>query len=317
MQAESAAPVCVVVGPLCFLTVTIESDDQPQRVHLHPGGQGFWIARMIQALGATPVLVSPVGGEAGLVLTHLIPTWGVTFRGVQMSGASPTQVHDRSSEVRVELVAISEPALDRHEQDDLYGAVLEAALSADAAVITASIEGTVLPDHSYQRLVADLRSRDVAVFGDLHGDALRAALADDNADELPSFDTLKVSEDDLIADGWSIQSELDSIRAAQRLQQRTGGAVVVSRAGDPAIAAVDGRVVRVIPPELSVVDHRGAGDSMTGAIVAGRVQGLDHLSAIRLGAAAGAGNVTRHGLGTGNPGLIDELVDLVAIEDVT
>ena len=44
-------PTCVVFGPLLFLTVTIESEADEPRVHLHPGGQGFWIARMVTGAG--------------------------------------------------------------------------------------------------------------------------------------------------------------------------------------------------------------------------------------------------------------------------
>jgi 1-phosphofructokinase len=92
--------------------------------------------------------------------------------------------------------------------------------------------------------------------------------------------------------------------------------VVVSRGGDPAIAAVGDRVVRVHPPTLAEVDHAGAGDSMTAGMSIGRLVGLDPLDAVRLGAAAGAGNVIRRGLGSGSSELIAELARLVEIEDV-
>lgn len=321
-------PRCVVVGPVCYLTVMIEPADELQRVHVHPGGQGFWIARMVHTLGCDAVLVAPIGGEAGVALTHLAPTWGVTMRGVAIARPSPTQVNDRSSGERVELVAAGEPVLDRHEADDLYGAVLEASLAADVVVLTAGT-GWSFPIDSYRRLVGDLIARGVRIVGDLHGEALGAALdgVDDGRDtdgrdidgrgiQGRGIDVLKVSSEDLIADGWMIRDESDAVEAAVRLCARSRGAVVVSRAEDPAVAVVDDRVVRITPPRMSVADHRGAGDSMTGAIAAARVHGLDRFDAIRLGAAAGAGNVTRHGLGSGNAGLIGELLDLVDVTEV-
>lgn len=313
-QQEGVSPTCVVVAPSCFLTVTIESDDQLQRVHLHPGGQGFWIGRMASVLGVGSRLVAPVGGEAGEVLGQLMTTWGVDLRGVPVPAPTPTQVHDRSTGDRVELVGITEPALDRHSHDDFYGSVLEEALGADGVVLTAPSSSAAFPDASYGRLVSDLGSRPLHLFGDLHGAALYAALT--QAVRRQAFDVLKVSEDDLRLDGWTMNSERDAVTAARTLQGQAGGAVVISRAWHPAIVCDGDRVVRVVPPELAVADHRGAGDSMTGAIVAGRLHGLDRLDAIRLGAAAGAGNVTRHGLGTGHPGLIRELLDLVELEDL-
>lgn len=70
--------ICVF-APSLYLTVTIEERDgahESGEVHLHPGGQGFWIARMLGELGGNPVLCGPVGGEVGAVLETIVPTWG-------------------------------------------------------------------------------------------------------------------------------------------------------------------------------------------------------------------------------------------------
>lgn len=129
-------PHCEVLGPLLYLTVTVEQEAGADRVHLHPGGQGFWIARMLEVLGCSPQLVSPIGGEAGTVLTALMSDWAIEFSAVRTSIDSPTQVHDRRSGERVELVEVESPRLDRHGADDLYAAALEAALRCNAVVLT-------------------------------------------------------------------------------------------------------------------------------------------------------------------------------------
>ena len=46
---------------------------------------------------------------------------------------------------------------------------------------------------------------------------------------------------------------------------------------------------------------------MTGAIAAAWARGMDLRDALALGAAAGAGNFLRHGLGTGKRAAIEEL----------
>jgi 1-phosphofructokinase len=309
-MSNNTAPACAIIGPLLYLTVTVEVEaGGMEGVHLHPGGQGFWIARMMRVLGCDHRLVSPIGGEAGTVLTALLPDWGIEFDAVQTSISSPTQIHDRRSGERVELVAVDTPQLNRHEADDLYGAVLEAGLHAGAVVLT-SAGDTMLPDESYGRLVKDFNANGTRVFGDLHGEALAAAL------EGGELEALKISEDDLIADGCKMGSEPQAIEAAQALVARGAHTVVVSRAESPAVACVDGRVVRITPPPITEVDHRGAGDSMTAGIVVGRLRGMGEIDAIHLGAAAGAGNVSRHGLGSGDPELIAELAEHVTIEDI-
>ncbi len=298
-----------MVAPLLYLTVTVETEGDGSRVHLHPGGQGFWIARMLGELGCDCRLVAPVGGEAGAVLEGLMPGWNMDLAAVQTSGSSAVQVQDRRSGERIDIVDLAIEPLDRHDADDLYGACLHHALSSDALVMTSGGD-TVLPDEALARLASDVYTAGRPLIADVHGSALDAILA------AAPLDVLKVSEDDLGADGWAVGDESQAINAARSLVERGARTVVVSRAGSPAVAAVGDRVVRVVPPPLSAIDHRGVGDSMTGAISAGHLLGLDPLDAIRLGAAAGAGNVTRHGLGSGSHELILELARLVEVEDI-
>lgn len=161
-DTASEPTTCAVVGPLLYLTVTVETepdnnDDQRSKVHLHPGGQGFWIARMIKVLGLEARLVSPIGGEAGEVVAALVPGWQIGLSHVRTSITTPTQIHDRRSGERQELVGIEIPQLDRHEVDDFYGAALEAVLTSDAVVLTAA--DSMMPIDTYERFVHDAIAR--------------------------------------------------------------------------------------------------------------------------------------------------------------
>ena len=73
----------------------------------------------------------------------------------------------------------------------------------------------------------------------------------------------------------------------------------MTRAEEPALALIDGDVVSVEPPRLEAADHRGAGDSLTAGVAATLARGGDLIDGLRIGAAAGAINVTRRGLATG------------------
>ena len=224
--------------------------------------------------------------------------------------STPTQVHDRRDGERFEIVGIEMPELDRHESDDLYAAALKAGLAADLVVLTAA-SASILPFDAHARLVHDLDAQGIPVVADMHGEALDAVL------KAGSIEVLKVSEDDLIQDGWDMGSEAQAVAAARRLADRGAGAVVISRGADPAVAIAGGTAMRIEPPTLTEVDHAGAGDSMTAGIAVGRMRGLSAIDAIKLGAAAGAGNANRHGLGSGSRDLIGELTGLVKMEEVS
>jgi len=298
---------CAVLAPLLYLTITIEQEGDDDCIHLHPGGQGFWIARMIRVLGGEPTLIAPIGGEGGEVVSALLPTWEIGLSAARGTFESPTQLHDRRSGDRDELVPMRIPQLDRHAADDLYALALEAGLKCDALVLTSAGHG-ILPDDAYARLVHDVNAAGTPLFADMHGNALNGVL------DGGRLTVLKVSEDDLDEDGYTMGSEEQAAVAARELGERGADTVVISRAGEPAVAWVDGSLYRITPPCLEVVDHHGAGDSMTAGMTVGHLLGLSGLDMVRLGAAAGAGNVIRHGLGSGRAELIIELSDLVGAD---
>ena len=312
---EGKGPNVCVFAPALLLTVTIEpidgADDSVGEVHLHPGGQGFWIARMLEQLGERPVLCAPVGGETGRAIWGLMTDWGIDLRPIVTDGASAARIHDRRSGERDEIARAVPPALDRHELDDLYGKVLELALETRTCVVTGRMPGDGLGDEVFTRLGADLASMSIPTIADLHGSDLDAWL------EGGPIDVLKISDEDLAGDG-SLESDTDEAvcEVIVDLVERGARSVVVSRAHRPALASIDRVLYRVHPPNVSVVDSSGAGDSMTGALAAGFLNAMEPGDALRLACAAGSANVARHGLATGSADLIRRLAREVDIEVV-
>ncbi len=303
MDGEAA-----LFAPNLTLTVTLEAGENgATEVHLHPGGQAFWVARMLAHLGVTPRLCGPVGGETGLALTSLIGLWEVELHPVQTSSETPTVIQDRRSGEREMWAETDGHSLDRHTLDDLYSIFLEMALSAGTAVVTGQ-RSEVVPLEAYRRLGHDLASTDVRVVADLHGDALDAFL------EGGGLDVLKVSDEDLASDGaLSDDTDEAAVAAVESLAERSSGSVVLSRADLPTVALIDRQIYFAAGPRLEPADFRGAGDSMTAGLVAGLLGGLSAPELLRLGCAAGAANVTRHGLGSGSMELIATLGDKIEV----
>ena len=86
-----------------------------------------------------------------------------------------------------------------------------------------------------------------------------------------------------------------------------------SRAGDPAIASIDGVRYEVRSPSMEVVDPRGAGDAMTAALGVAAAAKLEVADALRLAGAAGAATVTRHGLATGKNAAVVAIAQRVEV----
>jgi 1-phosphofructokinase len=299
--------VCVF-NPSPLFTVTIEAgaDGEPE-VHFHAGGQGFWIARMVKRLGARALLCAPLGGETGAVLQTVIQQEGVALKAIPVSGWNGGYVHDRRSGERQTLAAMPSAKLSRHELDDLYNAVLMASLAAGVAVLTGPADARVLPVDTYRRLSSDLASNGAAVVADLSGDVLQAVNG--------GVKFLKVSHLELIDAGYAENDSVATlVHGARRLRGASGAEnVIVSRAEQPALAITEDRVAEVIAPNFEALDHRGAGDSMSAGLAVGCARHLDWEATLRLAAAAGALNVTRHGLGTGQWDSIEAIAQRVDV----
>lgn len=309
--APRSAPgeaVCVF-APVTLLTVTLEnSAADEEELHIHPGGQGVWVARMITTLGARAVLCTPLGGETGAVIRYLLELEGITVREIQAPSANGAWIQDRRGGERKSIWEGEAGTLGRHEIDELYSATLAGAMAAGVCVIAGAHETEhVLDDDVYQRLAADLAASGVRVVADLSGPELRAVLG-------AGIHLVKLSHEELLADGWA-EDDSDEGLLAGIARLRTGGAtnVVLSRAGAGAIAVVDDETYSVQAPELEVADPRGAGDSMTAALAVAMTRGLTWPDALRLAAAAGGTNVTRHGSGTGRADTIVQLAERVTV----
>ena len=303
-----------VFAPVLYLTVTVESTSSgADEVHIHPGGQGFWIARMLKHLDERPLLCGPLGGESGRVFRGLLSQFGMDVSAIDVAHSSPTIVQDRRSGQRVIVAEAPSVSLARHEIDDVYGRFLDRALASAVCVITGQ-SNPIFPVDIYRRMGHDLESAEVEVVADLHGPELRAFL------EGGPIDVLKVSDEDLTKDGLlpSPQaSETRALDAIADLRKAGARAVMLSRQDRPALARSGDDVYVAKPPKLHPADDRGAGDSMTAGLVAGLRRGLDFHEVIRLGCAAGAANVTRHGLGSAEEGLISELMERVEVTQLS
>jgi 1-phosphofructokinase len=300
-----------IFAPALVLHVEIHdtSTEHPE-VHLHAGGQGYWVARMVDTLGCRPVPCGVVGGEPGEALRAIVAADGLESWLSTSALPSAVYIDDRRDGDNVRIVETPIQALGRHEIDELYSGTIGAAIACGVCVIAGTQLAPILPPSVLARLVGDLRRNDVTVVADVCGDLLEAVLE-------PGVDVVKLSHEELIRDRWATGDDVVSVvRGIRRLQRRGVRRVVVSR-GDRSTIAADGDVVaESVAPRLEVVDGRGGGDSMTAALAVAERRGLDLDDALRLATSAAALNVSRHGLGTGRRDAIESLASRVEVRPI-
>jgi 1-phosphofructokinase len=308
-MTEEREPVVCVVAPEPLLTIEIETDriEGAPEIHLHPGGQGLWVARMARSLGAAVVVCGPFGGETGDVAAHLARTAGLELRAITEGGGG-TLLRDRRDGGDPDALMMLPRPLDRHALDDFYNASLVAALEADVCVLTGFQDDVGVPVEHLANLARDVAASGTPVVADLAGEQALTVGKE-------PVTVLKMSHEELIEAGVAAgDSVVELRRGAERWVAEGLAALVVSRADEPTLLVTAEGTWTVTTPSVSVVDHRGAGDSMTAGIAVGLARGMDLVDAVRLAAGAGALNATRHGLGSGRRDEIEAFSRQVAVD---
>jgi 1-phosphofructokinase len=310
---ETPAPRVAVIAPAPVLVCTFEypHDRSEPEVALNVGGQGPWVARAIEALGAHAVLVVPFGGDTGRAARHLLEDEPHEVRPVDTNAAIACYVEERHEGKRTCLRDAPPGRFGPRELDDLYSAALTAGLDADVCVITGSPWKEQVDSSLLTRLTADLATFGRTTVADLSGEQLDAALAG-------GVDWLKIADDELGElegadagdDGEGALWERAMALAHAHGRRRR---VVVSRADRPALVVADDACYTVTAPGLSTVDARGSGDAMTAALASGLAADLPLDALLRRAAAAGAANAVHKGSATPDAELVDRLAEEIEV----
>lgn len=297
-----------VFGPHPILTVTIEprpnafSDD----VHVHAGGQGVWVARMVGGLGGEAVLCGTIGGEVGTALRPLLDRLPFEARLAPTAGVSGCYVVDHRLGDRQPVAVAWSPPMTRHELDDLYSVAVATARECDVLVVANPLPGDALPSGMYADLVAEARAAGTAVLVDLSSPRLDEALT--SGPDLVKLNDWELAE---YVEG-PVETPEQRLTGLRRLHTAGAASAIVTRGGEPALAMrADGRVFEIAPPVFEHGRPEGCGDSMMGGIAAAWAAGQDWLATLTLGTAAGASNYLRHGLGTGLRSVVDQVMSEV------
>jgi 1-phosphofructokinase len=310
--AQAAPQTRVAIfAPNPLLTVTLEAEGSDREsIHFHAGGQAVWVARMVACLGVRPVLCGFLGGESGELLLPLLERFSGDgdLRLVETASASGCYVTDRRSGHRELLAMKLSDAPSRHELDELFSLTCAQAIACGWLVVTNPMPGELLPVEIYRDLVADARAGGCRTLVDLSSPRLDSAIQGEpdvvriNDWELAEYVRGPVSTPELMQAG------------AQRLHDAGARSVIVTRGELPALVLHEGRFAQLTPPPFERGFREGCGDSMMGALTAAWARGESFEQSLKLGAAAGAANFLRRGLGGASREVVEQLAEQVALE---
>jgi fructose-1-phosphate kinase PfkB-like protein len=183
-------------------------------------------------------------------------------------------------------------------------------MDSKVGVLSSGLAGDMPPDF-YARLIQLAHRYQVKTVVDVPPDLLSDVLAAGPTVIKPNVDQLRPIY------SMSASPSLDDLLAvADDLRARGADAVVLSTGNDGATVVDATGAWQLLPPPIEAVVEAGAGDCMVGGLTVGLARGESLVEAARLGAAAGAAKVMRHGLGSCKRSVIEQLFPRVKVRQV-
>ncbi len=260
--------------------------------HIHPGGGGINVARVVQRLGGDCLALYLAGGLNGQQLAQLLDQEQVRSHSLSVTGQTREcfSVHETSSGLDFRFV-LPGPDVAPFE----WQACLDYVSHLDAAPQYLVASGSLppgVPDDFYARLARLAKARGSRVVLDTSGPALAAALAEGVYLVKPSLRELREFS------GQPLGTQAQWRDAAQQLIHAGQAQIVALSLGeDGALLVTADQAWRARPIPVTVQSTIGAGDSFVGGMVWALNRGANVEEAFRYGMAAGAAAVLSTGTG--------------------
>ena len=246
------------------------------------GGGGIIVARVVRALGGSPIAVFPAGGPSGELFETLVAAEGISGQPIEIDGSTRESLTVNEGQTGQQYrFVLPGPELTAAEQEQCLRTLAEVARGAEYVVASGSLPPGVSPDF-YQRVAGLARELGARFMLDTSGQALQHMRSDVYLLK-PSIRELR----DCV--GRELLTEDDQLAAARELIGAGVSQVVVVSLGKQGALAVTARGhERLASVDVPAGSGVGAGDSMMAAITLGLSRGWALGDAVRLGIAAGA-----------------------------
>ena len=241
------------------------------------GGKGNNVARALRRLGRAAKPVIFLGGTVGhkceallrnesdidpIVIESVAPTREILT--VRAPGVASTAFFDPDPKITADEAL----ALHRRVEAEIARGEVEAITLSGSSPSTAT-------HHVYADLIAIAQARNVPTFLDTYGPSLESIWG-----FWPDTINLNRREAGLLLRRH--EPDDDQIRTLLRQWGRRGvGVALVTYGPNDVLAQVRGRVDRVEPPGVKVVNPIGSGDSLLGGLVDAHLSGLDPEATLR------------------------------------
>lgn len=258
------------------------------------GGKATNAARVLNTLGADPLLFGFAGGETGETIKHLLDEEGIEHAFVETdvpTRTSQTLLADDAHDF-TEIIEDCEPIVSKGWKN-LIKKFQGLEKASDAIILSGTLPIHV-PQEIYCELLRGTENKIVII--DTPGAPLLAAL--ETRPTLVKINATELLKSTIQSDDRA--SELEIEEAAKELIAQGAGAVGITQGPDAALLVTPDKTIQFSIPKVAVKSTLGCGDSVNAGIAFALQKGSSLKEAFVFGLACGAANAQ-----TAMPGVVD------------
>ena len=275
-----------------------------------PGGKGINVAKVAAELGERVTVSGFLGGFNGRWIETALAEMGIPSRVVKVQEESRIclNIISTDSGTSTELLEPG-PEITAAQADEYLALFSDLARQSKVVALSGSLPRGLAPDF-YARLVKLAKAEGAAVIVDTSGGALKEAIA-----AVP--DVLKPNVHELAQfTGRTYDTVEDVFGEIQRLMENGIRAVLVTLGADGTAAGIDGKLYRVEPVPVEVVNPVGCGDAFVAGAAAGLVRDLGPRGLLALAAACATANALNPGVGEIRREQVESLLPRIVVKEV-
>ncbi|HEY0704657.1 MAG TPA: 1-phosphofructokinase family hexose kinase [Candidatus Acidoferrales bacterium] len=305
--------VCISANPAMdrrvhLATLTKGAVNRATHARGFAGGKAAHVAMAARALAAEVSWIGFLGGAVGEECAAQLKALGIRVNAIATS--APTRVNLEILEADGDITEILEPGnAPTTAEQSRFRRSIQSQTKSSLIVISGSLPAGV-PLNFYASIIVGARSKQIPVFLDTSGEALRVGIK-----AKPHF--VKVNRTEA-ADltGKPVATEREALDAVREIIQQGAGSAAVTLGKDGVVwmESAEGPVWLAYPPQMKCVSSVGCGDATLAGFAVAQSEGLTGEKAIRLAVACGAANCASEISGRINRASVQSLLAQVYVK---
>ena len=255
-------------------------DFRSSRIVLSAGGKGINVSRALNHLGVKNIATGFLGGASGDLLQEKLTQENIRNSFLKIKPETRTNLTVIGRKNKITRILEPGPAVSKNDLKNFVRRFSLLLKTCDMVVLSGSLTPG-LPDTIYGELIKIAKRRKIKTILDTSGRPLMAGLR-----ARPFAVKPNLSEAQLIA-GKKLNS-FNAMNAAVKSLLKKSRMVVLSLAGQGAMAGWRNQVLLASPPKLKIINDVGCGDSLAAGLAYALKNNLSFEEGVRFAVAAGS-----------------------------